>query len=199
MQNAIFSIVYHSNHGHTEQVAKLLAASMRSDDSKVHLIHVSEVSENWQLLHDSDTIVFGCPTLFGNVSAKFKEFMEETGAFWYKQLWKNKLAAAFTVSSTVCGDKLNTLQSIAAFAAQHSMHWINLGILPRFLNNEQTDGQNRLASYFGLMMQSDNSKEYVAPFNPGDLLTLELFDRRIIEVTMNFKNLKINNYDTFRN
>jgi NAD(P)H dehydrogenase (quinone) len=125
--------------------------------------------------------------------------MEETGAFWYKQLWKNNLAVAFTVSSTVYGDKLNTLQSIATSAAQHSMHWINLGILPRFLNNEQTDGQNRLSTCFGLMMQSDNSKECVAPFNPGDLLTLELFARRIMEVTMNFKNLKINNYDTFRN
>ena len=199
MQKATISIIYHSNHGHTEQAAKLFAHFMQSKDIHVHVIHVSEVSDVWQLLHDSDTIVFGCPTLFGNVSSKFKAFMEETGAFWYKQLWKNKLAAAFTVSSTVNGDKLNTLQSIAMFAAQHSMHWINLGILPRFLNGEQTDGQNRLSSYLGLMMQSDNSQEYVAPFNPGDLLTLELFARRIIEVTMNFKNLKINNYDKSRN
>jgi NAD(P)H dehydrogenase (quinone) len=199
MQKAIISIFYHSNHGHTEQAAKLFAAFMQSDDIHVHVIHVSEVSDGWQLLHDSDTIVFGCPTLLGNVSAKFKEFMEETGAFWYKQLWKNKLAAAFTVSSTVCGDKSNTLQSIATFAAQHSMHWINLGILPRFLNDEQTDGQNRLSSYQGLMMQSNNSQKYVAPFHPGDLLTLELFAKRIMDVTMDLKNFKINNYDTIRN
>jgi NAD(P)H dehydrogenase (quinone) len=199
MQNATISIVYHSNHGHTEQAAKLLAAFIPSDQIEVQVVHVKEVSEKWQLLHNSDTIVFGCPTLLGNVSAKFKEFMEETGTFWYKQLWRNKLAAAFTVSSTVCGDKSNTLQSIATFAAQHSMHWINLGILPRFLNDEQTDGQNRLSSYLGLMIQSDNSQIRVAPFHSGDLLTLELFARRIMEVTMEFKNIKINNYDTIGN
>src|SRR6476661_5805514 len=99
MQKATISIIYHSNHGHTEQVAKLFADSMQSKDLHVHVIHVSEASGVWELLHSSDTIIFGCPTLFGNVSAKFKEFMEQTGAFWYKQLWKNKLAAAFTVSS----------------------------------------------------------------------------------------------------
>lgn len=199
MQKAGISIIYHSNNGHTAQAAQLFAAFMQSNNTVIHLIHVNDVSDNWQSLHCSDTIVFGCPTLFGNVSAKFKEFMEVTGKFWYKQLWRNKLAAAFTVSSTVCGDKLNTLQSIAMFAAQHSMHWVNLGILPRFLNDEQTDGQNRLSSYLGLMIQSDNSQEYIAPFNPGDLLTLELFAKRIMEVTMNFKNLKINNYDTIGN
>jgi NAD(P)H dehydrogenase (quinone) len=199
MQNRVISIVYHSKHGHTEQAAKLLAASMHCNNIQLHVLSVREAGRNWQLLHSSDTIVFGCPALLGNVSAKFKEFMEETGAFWYRQLWKNKLAAAFTVSSTVCGDKSNTLQSIATFAAQHSMHWINPGILPRFLNDEQTEGQNRLSGYQGLMMQSNNSQKQVAPFHPGDLLTLELFAKRIIDVTMDFKQHKINNYDTIRN
>jgi multimeric flavodoxin WrbA len=170
MQNIIISVVYHSNHGHTEQAAKLFAAFMESGYIKVHVIHVNEVSKKWQLLHDSDTIVFGCPTLFGNISAKFKEFMEETGSFWYKQLWINKLAAAFTVSSTLCGDKPNTLQSIATFAAQHSMHWVNLGILPPFINDQQTEGQNRLSSYLGLMIQSDNSQRACCSFSSRRLI-----------------------------
>src|SRR6476620_7813670 len=181
MQKAIISILYHSSHGHTEQAARILGAALESAHTVVHLIPVSEAKQNWSTLHASDTIVFGCPTYFGNVSAGFKEFMETTGSFWYKQLWKNKWAAGFTVSSTIGGDKLNTLQSLALFAAQHSMHWISLGVLPRYINDEQTDGQNRLASYMGLMIQSDNSQQRVDAIHPGDLLTIELFAQRLKE------------------
>ena len=190
MQKAIISIVYHSYHGHTEQAAKILASFLESSCTVVHLIHVNKAEESWDLLHGSDMIVFGCPTCFGNVSAEFKRFMESTEAFWYKQLWKNKLAAAFTVSSLTCGGKLNTLQSLSLFAAQHSMHWVSLGILPRYINDVQTDGQNRLASYLGLMIQCDNSQERVDPFHTGDLLTIELFAQRLIEVTNLFTQIK---------
>jgi multimeric flavodoxin WrbA len=188
MQKGIISVIYHSNHGHTEQAARTLAAALEADNTVVYLIHVSRANESWDLLHASDTIVFGCPTYFGNVSAGFKEFMEATGGFWYKQAWKNKWAAGFTVSSSTGGDKLNTLQALAVFAAQHSMHWLSLGVLPRYINDEQTDGQNRLASYLGLMIQSDNSHQRVDAFHPGDLLTIELFAERIRTVTLQSKN-----------
>ena len=122
MQQVIISIVYHSGQGHTKQIAEILAENLQTEFSVVHLISVDEVKNKFQLLHDSDTIVFGCPTYFGNISAGFKQFMELTGGFWYNQVWKDKLAAAFTVSSTRNGDKLNTLISLALFAAQHSMH-----------------------------------------------------------------------------
>lgn len=56
--------------------------------------------------------------------------MEATSKFWYTQTWKNKLAAGFTNSSSLNGDKLNTLQQLSIFSAQHSMLWISLGILP---------------------------------------------------------------------
>jgi multimeric flavodoxin WrbA len=199
MQKAIISIVYHSNHGHTEQVANMLAECLRSDQTIINIFHVSSISENWEPLHISDVIIFGSPTYFGNVSADFKSFMERTGSFWYKQCWKNKMAAAFTVSSSTCGDKLNTLQSLSLFAAQHSMLWISQGILPRYLNDQQTDGQNRLASYLGMMIQSDNSQQSVHPLHPGDLLTIELFAERIKSIVCKHKNIELNIYDTVGN
>ena len=198
MQKAIISIVYHSHYGHTEQAAKALALSLESTSSIIHSIHVDKAKESWELLHLTDTIVFGCPTLFGSISAGFKTFMEATELFLYKQLWKNKLAAGFTASSSAGGDKLNTLQNFAFFAAQHSMHWINLGVLPRYLNDAQTDGQNRLAGYTGLMIQCDNSREKVYPLHPGDLLTIKLFAQRLLDVTLQFKNKKTENHDTVR-
>ncbi len=188
MQKAIMSIVYHSGTGHTRQLAELLSSELRTADTTVHVLTVEEAKTNFDLLNESDTIIFGCPTYFGNVSAGFKNFMEATGSFWYKQCWKDKLAAGFTTSSTTNGDKLNTLTSLVLFAAQHGMCWISLGILPRFINNEQTDGQNRMASYIGLMAQCDNSLDKVHPIHTGDQLTVELFASRIINVTQLFKN-----------
>jgi multimeric flavodoxin WrbA len=199
MQKAIISIIYQSSYGHTEKAAMTLKQTLQSPYTQVALIHVTEVDLHWEQLHQSDCILFGCPTRFGNVSAEFKSFMDATGKFWYQQLWKNKLAAAFTLSSSLCGDKLNTLQSLMIFAAQHSMLWISLGVLPRYCHDMQTDGQNRLGSYLGLAMQSDNSQKDVHPFHPGDLLTLELFAQRILDVTLHFKNIKIESYDTFTN
>lgn len=198
MERAIISVVYHSSKGHTEQLARVLAEEMSTVYTQVHLLTVEEAQNNFDLLHHSDVIVFGCPTYFGNVSGAFKQFMEKTGGFWYKQVWKNKLAAAFTMSSTTGGDKLNTLQALMLFACQHSMNWISLGVLPRFLNDEQTDGQNRLASYVGLMAQCDNSQTVLNGLHPSDQLTAELFARRIVEVTLNYKNIQLNNYQAIK-
>jgi NAD(P)H dehydrogenase (quinone) len=187
MQNVTISIVYHSPNGHTRQLAEVLAEQMRTDQCTVHLLDTDEGLKSFELLHGSDTIVFGCPTHFGNVSAGFKQFFDATGSFWYRQLWKDKLATAFTISSTVCGDKLNTLQTLMLFACQHGMNWISLGILPRFINDEQTDGQNRLACYIGLMAQCDNSHTQPKPLHPGDQLTAELFAQRIVALTQQYK------------
>lgn len=198
MQQVIISVVYHSERGHTKQIAEILAENLQAPFSRVHLINVEEVKDQFDLLHQSDTIVFGSPTYFGNVSAGFKQFMELTGGFWYNQVWKDKLAAAFTVSSTRSGDKLNTLIAVSLFAAQHGMQWISQGILPRYCNDEQTEGQNRLGSYLGLMIQSDNGREVAAP-HPGDILTTELFAKRILDVTLQFKNIKIYNYEQSTN
>ena len=198
MQQVIISVVYHSGQGHTRQIAEILAENLQSEFSQVHLINVDGVKDKFDLLHQSDTIVFGCPTYFGNISAGFKQLMEMTGGFWYNQNWKDKLATAFTVSSTRSGDKLNTLISLSLFAAQHSMQWISQGIMPRFCNNEQTDGQNRIGSYLGLMIQADNAQELNDP-HPGDILSTELFAKRILDVTLKFKNIKIYNYEQSRN
>lgn len=192
MQKATISILYHSVFSHTAQLSKTIKESIESQYAVAHLIEVSEAALKIELLHSSDTIVFGSPTHFGNVSSAFQRFMEWTWSFWYQQPWKNKLAAGFTVSSTCNGDKLNTLLNLSLFAAQHGMIWISLGVLPRFINGEQTDGQNRLASYLGLMVQSNNGAE-IREFHPGDILTTELFAQRILDITQQFKTIKQKN------
>jgi multimeric flavodoxin WrbA len=91
------AITNHSEHGHTKQAAVMLQRFLEAKELLVHIVPVEDAETHWQQLHDADAIIFGCPTLFRNVSATFKAFREKTGKFCYKQLWKDKLAAGFTV------------------------------------------------------------------------------------------------------
>lgn len=175
------AIVYHSGFGHTKMVAERIAKGAKSTLPDVQLFSIEEAIQATQVLQEADTIVFGSPTYFGNVSAEFKRFMESTGNIWAQQRWKNKLAAGFTNSSSTNGDKLITLISLSIFAAQHSMMWIPLGILPKYdEEGNQIAEHNGMASYLGLMTLSSNAYQFK---EPTELTTAELFGQRIAEVT----------------
>ncbi len=179
------AIIYHSGFGHTKIVAEQIEKGILTTGIHTILVDVESASNQLDVLNKSNTIVFGSPTYFGNVSAEFKKFMESTGSIWYNQLWKNKLAAGFTHSSTLSGDKFHTLNSLFLFAAQHSMLWIPLGIMPQ---HDKTTGlqlpePNGIGSYTGLMTYSGND---VNGFNlPLDLNTAFAFGKRIGELTKN--------------
>jgi multimeric flavodoxin WrbA len=181
-------IIYHSGYGHTKIVAEHIQKGALRLLEKVSLLSTLEAQDNFELLHQADTLVFGSPTYMGSISADFKKFMEATGKFWYSQKWKDKFAAGFTNSSTLNGDKLNSLLQLSLFASQHSMLWISTGILPKFEKDKQLDEPNGLASYLGLMTLSDNSTTEVN--QPKGLETAELFGERIAQITKQLKQSK---------
>ncbi|MCO4860904.1 flavodoxin family protein [Cupriavidus sp. WGlv3] len=97
--------------------------------------------------------------------------------------WANKVAAGFTNAASRSGDKLATLQQIAIFAAQHGMHWVNLGLPPGHNNSKSTeDSLNRHGFFLGAAAQSDAdvSAEVAPP--PADLRTAEHLGARVAEV-----------------
>ncbi len=53
--------------------------------------------------------------------------------------WADKVAAGFTNAASRSGDKLATNQQIAVFAAQHRMHWVNLGLPPGHNHSKSTE------------------------------------------------------------
>ena len=179
-------IIYHSGFGHTKAVAERIGQGARTVLTDVHVLTTDEAMKRQGLLLEADTLVFGSPTYFGNVSAEFKRFMESTGSAWSRQLWKDKLAAGFTNSSSVNGDKLSTLITLSLFAAQHGMLWISLGLMPRYDDQGiQLAEHNGMASYLGLMTLSDNSHSVFS--EPADLLSAGLFGKRIAEITLRLK------------
>src|SRR5258708_3483479 len=141
-------IVYHSGYGHTAaQPAAVPPGARSAPGTAVQLVKVEEGDRHWPDLAAADAIVFGSPTYMGSASAPFKTFMDASSKAWMSQEWKDKLAAGFTNSASQSGDKLSTLQQLAVFAAQHSMVWVGLGLLPG--NNSSkgsTDDLNLLGS-----------------------------------------------------
>ncbi|RDB02578.1 flavodoxin family protein [Runella aurantiaca] len=190
------AIIYHSGFGHTKMVAERIAEGARKVVDDVILLTSKMAIQHPHLLIESDTLVFGSPTYFGNVSAEFKLFMESTGSAWANQHWKDKLAAGFTNSSSINGDKLNTLTNLSIFAAQHGMLWIPLGIMPQYDSaGKQLSEPNGMASYLGLMTLSSNSHEEF--YDPADLHTAELFGQRIATLTQQLKADSKSNTENF--
>ena len=180
-------IVYHSGYGHTEQQAKAVLDGARSvANINAELISVKEIENSWDKLTKADAIIFGAPTYMGSISAEFKKFMEASSSKWMKQEWKDKLAAGFTNSGSLSGDKLCSLVDLAVFAAQHGMIWISLGLMPSSTSTAQRNDLNRIGSFIGAMAQSDvDSGADIAPPH-GDLETAKHLGKRVAEMTTRF-------------
>ena len=182
------AVVYHSGYGHTAKQAQAVADGAASiTGAHVLLVPVESAAQQWRDLDDADAIIFGTPTYMGGVSAPFKAFMDSSSKIWAGQKWKDKLAAGFTNSASHSGDKLNTLIQLAVFAAQHGMHWINLGLLP---GNNSSQGSpedlNRLGGFLGAMAQSNSDAPPEAAPPTADLRTATHLGRRVAETTLQF-------------
>lgn len=168
------AIVYHSGYGHTAVQAEAVLRGVQSvPDVTAHLIRVEDIENHWTTLDAADAIVFGSPTYMGSVSGPFKSFMDASSRRWLQQAWKDKIAAGFTNSGSLSGDKLNTLIQLAIFAAQHGMVWVGQAELP---GGRADDAINRIGSMLGAAAQSDHGS---ARPSDGDLATAEKFGARV--------------------
>ncbi|PKH49921.1 NADPH-dependent FMN reductase [Tenacibaculum sp. Bg11-29] len=185
------AIIFHSGYGHTKKLAEAVLRGVNQNKFSSYLFYdVKEAQTKWNELALADAIIFGSPTYMGSASAQFKEFMDATSknVFYKGFVWKDKLAAGFTNSASRAGDKLNVLLQFTVFAAQHGMHWINLGLPPA--NNSTTGSENDLnrnGYWLGAAAQSDaDLGPELAPSN-SDLKTGEHLGARVTTAALQFK------------
>jgi len=180
---ARIGIVHHTSTGYTGILAAAVARGADSEaQSIVERVEIvgSDIAEGryandaaMETLDACDAIVFGAPTYMGAVSAQMKAFLDATLSRWYSRSWSGKIGAAFTVSSTPSGDKLNTLLDIFVCGMQHGMIWVGLDQLP--IAPEQA---NRLGVYVGVAAQPDYQAEQPALL-AGDAASGESLGMRV--------------------
>ncbi|MFC0155135.1 flavodoxin family protein [Xanthomonas dyei] len=176
-------IIYDSGTGHTKKQAEAIAEGVLSvPGTEARLLAVADGPIDWEALAASDAIVFGSPTYNGTISARFKKFMEDsTRTAWVPQTWRNKIAAGFTNSGSMHGDKLNSLVTLALFAAQHGMVWVGLDLFP----GKSDDELNRVGGWLGAMAFSKDESPDLSPIR-SDLDTARHLGKRVAELTQQF-------------
>ena len=185
------AIVYFSSAGHTQQLAHLIAEGVRSVPQTTAVLWRIDSADmhsgRWKNdeitagLSRADAIVFGAPTYMGGMAAQFKAFIDACSGIWFEQMWRNKLAAGFTHSQGLSGDKLNTLEGLMINAMQHGMVWLSLGLRPE---GSSPSHINRLGSYVGLMAQSEADQ---VQLHEGDRQTARLLGQRVADAAQRWQ------------
>ena len=178
------AIVYHSGYGHTKRMAESVAAGAGGEliaiDAEGNL-----TDAQWATLGAADAVVFGSPTYMGSVSWQFKKVADASSKQWFSQAWKNKIAAGFTNSASMDGDKLSTLHYMFTLSQQHGMIWVGTGLMPSNSKAAQRNDTNYVGSYSGAMAQSPSDAS-TDEMLPGDLETAKQFGARVAEVASKF-------------
>jgi NAD(P)H dehydrogenase (quinone) len=176
MSNKIV-VVYFSGYGHTQKIAEAVASGAHARLLRVD-VEGNLPPGGWEQLAAAEAIVFGSPTYIGNVSWQFKKFIDESSKVWAAGGWKDKLAAGFTNSAGMNGDKASTIAALFTMSQQHGMLWVGTGMMPSNAKHSTRDDVNYVAAFAGLAATtpSDASPEEVVR---GDIETARLFGKRV--------------------
>lgn len=180
---AQISIVWFSGYGHTTKQAEAVAEGATAAGAKVVTIAIDQEGNvpdsAWETLLASDAIVFGSPTYMGGPAWQFKKFADASSKPWFQGLWRDKVAAGFTNSASMNGDKHSTLTYFFTLSQQHGMAWIGTALPPANTKAAQRNDINYLGSSAGLMAQSPSDSSPDEGPLPGDLATAREFGKRI--------------------
>jgi len=111
-------VVYDSRTGNTEKMATAVADGAKKVKG-TQVVTLAVDKAKMQDMIDSDAIILGSPTYYGNMSGKMKSFIDRTNSIHGKL--KGKVGGAFTSSGdTACGAE-TTLLSILEAMLIHGM------------------------------------------------------------------------------
>jgi NAD(P)H dehydrogenase (quinone) len=181
---AKIAVVFHSGYGHTRKQAEAVLAGVNGAAGAAGTliaINAEGLIEDaeWEALLAADAIIFGSPTYMGGPSWQFKRFADASSKPWFGQAWKDKIAAGFTNSATMNGDKFSTIQYMITLAMQHAMVWIGTGLMPSNTKAATRNDVNYVGGSSGALAQSPaDASPDEAPL-PGDLETARLFGQRV--------------------
>ncbi len=186
---AAIAIVSHSGYGHTARQAKAVEEGAGGvSGATVHSFALSAEGElpegAWDTLAGADAILFGSPTYMGGPSWQFKKFADASSKVWFTLGWKDKLAAGFTNSATMNGDKFNTITYFITLAMQQGMLWMGTGMMPANTKASTREDVNYVGGFSGALSVSPSDSSPDEFPNKADLEVARLLGRRVAEYAL---------------
>jgi NAD(P)H dehydrogenase (quinone) len=178
------NVLYFSAYGHAARLAGAVERGVASHPgAHVRMLRISEAGdlppEDWTALNEGDAIIYGSPTYMGGPAWQFKKVAEASSKLWQDQVWRDQLAAGFTVSAATNGDKYLTIQYFWTLSQQHSQVWVGTGLLPANTLAHTADDINWSGGFTGVqaIAPADASPDE-AP-RAGDLAAAEALGARV--------------------
>ncbi|WP_415567111.1 flavodoxin family protein [Komagataeibacter saccharivorans] len=182
------AIVYFSGYGHTARLADAVALGVAeipgTEAVSLRIDPDGNLPEGGlDQLAAADAIIYGSPTYMGGPAWQFKKFAESTARIWLAEGWKDKIAAGFTNSATVNGDKAITLIYFWTLSQQHGQIWVGTGLLPANTKANGPGDVNWSGGSVGIMAISPSDASTEEAPRTGDLETGRLAGQRVALVT----------------
>jgi NAD(P)H dehydrogenase (quinone) len=98
-------------------------------------------------LRETQGLLLGSPTRFGNMAAPLKHFLDSTAALWLSGALAGKPAGVFTSTQTMHGGQETTLLSMMLPLLHHGMYLVGLPYTERGLNETRSGGTPYGASH----------------------------------------------------
>ncbi len=117
-------ISFHSDYGHTEQMAQAIAAGCRAEcmDANIHTKQAEYTTlEDFE---HADVIFLGTPVHMGSMAWPMKKLIDSTSKLWMETLLEGKVGGVFACSGGLGGAGGGielTLSSLHAFMLEHGM------------------------------------------------------------------------------
>ncbi|GAB6968668.1 flavodoxin family protein [Komagataeibacter kakiaceti JCM 25156] len=183
----VIAIVYFSGYGHTARLADAVAEGLHTAPGAEAL--PLRISPDGALpdgaleqLGHADAIIYGTPTYMGGPAWQFKKFAEATARIWLAEGWKDKIAAGFTNSASVNGDKAMTLAYLWTLSQQHGQIWVGTGLLPANTKANGPADVNWSGGSVGVMAISPSDASTEEAPREGDLETGRLLGLRVARI-----------------
>lgn len=170
-------VVYDSEIGHTEALAKAVAEGAQvgtGTDVLLRHVRAADIRE----LTDVDAIIWGCPGHFGTISSDLKQWIDKLGYLWAQGALVGKVGAAFCTTATVHGGIEMTLWNLITPMLHNGM--IIVGLPSNVPENVM------YGSYYGVGITCPVEFSEDAPLNmptETDLALGRALGRRVAEIT----------------
>ena len=155
--SAKVQVIFYSMYGHVYRMAEAVAAGARDVGAEVSLWQVPELVPDEILeksgahaaratfahvpvatptqLAETDAIIFGTPTRFGNMAAQMRNFLDQTGGLWANGALVGKVGSTFASTASQHGGQEMTLVSFHTTLLHHGMIVVGLPYTEQRLMN----------------------------------------------------------------